>query len=125
MDYVERVRKLLDQEKKNVHVEACKDYIARNLRKHFRVSDISEALHLNQSYLSKIFMKYEQLTLQQYIAKERCIHAANMLRFTDFSIPVIAEYFCFATQSHLGTQFKKFYGMTPGEYRKRYANKNF
>ena len=50
--------------------------------------------------------------------KERCEHAANMLKYTDYSIAVIAEYFCFSTQSHFGKQFKKVYGMTPKEYRK-------
>ena len=60
------------------------------------------------------------MTLQQYVIRERCAHAANMLKYSDYSISLIAEYFCFSTQSHFGRVFKEYSGMTPLEYRNRY-----
>jgi len=31
------------------------------------------------------------MTIQEYIARKRCEHATNMLKFTDYSVAVIAE----------------------------------
>lgn len=106
--------------KKYPFIDACKDYIARNLRKPLKVQDIGPQIGVNNSYLSKIFSKTEGMTISQYIAKERCSHAANLLKYSDYDISEIAEYFCFSSQSHFGVQFKKIYGMTPKEYRIRY-----
>lgn len=103
--------------KKYLFIDACKDYIARNLRKPFKIQDISQQIGVNNSYLSKIFSKTEGMTIRQYVTKERCSHAANLLRYSDYDISEIAEYFCFSSQSHFGVQFKKIYGMTPKEYR--------
>lgn len=102
------------------YIDSCKDYIARNLRKPFRVSDIGPQIGVNNSYLSKKFSETEGMTISQYITREKCSHAANLLKYSDYRLSEIAEYFCFASQSHFGAQFKKLYGMSPSEYRKRY-----
>lgn len=119
LDYTERVRRARERKKGNVYVEKAKDYIARNLRKEFQIRDMAEDLEVSRSYISKIFARQEGITIQQYIMDERLEHAANMLRFTDYGISVIADYFCFATQSHFGKRFKERFGMTPSEYRRQ------
>lgn len=106
--------------KKYPFIDACKDFIARNLRKPFKVSEIGPQIGVNNSYLSKIFSQTEGMTISQYITLERCSHAANLLRYSDYELSDIAEYFCFSSHSHFGAQFKKIYGMTPSEYRQRY-----
>ncbi len=119
MDYTERVKRARDRKKGNIYVEKAKDYIARNLRKEFQIQDMAESLGVSRSYMSKMFTQQEGVTIQQYIIGERLGHAANMLKFTDYDISVIAEYFCFATQSHFGKQFKERFGMTPSAYRRQ------
>lgn len=107
----------------------CRMYIFRNWRsvrlhckalvEAFQVQDIANALKINRSYLARVFKEQEDVTVQEYILKERCSHAANMLKFTEYNISIIAEYFCFSTQSHFGKTFKKVYGMTLNEYRRK------
>lgn len=118
LDYTERVRAAKERRKGNIYVEKCKDYIGIHLRQHFQIQELAEDIGVNRSYLSRVFTEQEGMSIRDYIAKERCSHAANMLCYTDYSISIIAEYFCFATQSHFGKQFKKIYGMTPNEYRR-------
>ncbi|MGL6201218.1 MAG: helix-turn-helix domain-containing protein [Lachnospiraceae bacterium] len=118
LDYTERVHQAQCRKRGNIYVEKSKDYIINHLRKPFRVQEIAEALKVNRSYLSRIFKEQQGMTIQEYIVKERCIHAANMLKYTDYSIAVIAEYFCFSTQSHFGKQFRTIYSVTPREYRR-------
>ena len=57
--------------------------------------------------------------IQQYVMQERCRHAANLLKYSKYPISIIAEYFCFSSQSHFGRQFRLYYGMTPNEYRRQ------
>ena len=100
-----------------VYIEECKDYIAKHLRKPFKVGDIAPAIGVSRSYLAKKFAEAEGITIQQYIARERCKHAANLLKYSDYPISIISEYFCFSSQSHFGVQFKNVFGLTPNEYR--------
>ncbi len=104
------------------YIEACKSYIAANLRRPFRVGDIAPAIGVNRSYLARRFSETEGMTIQQYITRERCAHAAGLLRFSDYPISLIAEYFCFSSQSHFGRAFKTWCGMTPKMYRNIYKD---
>ena len=119
-EFTARVNESNIRKSRLLYIEACKDYIAKHLRQPFKVDEISQAIGVNRSYLSRKFTESEGITIQQYIMKERCEHAANLLRYSEYSISIIAEYFCFSSQSHFGIQFKKYLGMTPAEYRKKY-----
>lgn len=119
-DVTEQVYEAKKQRSKLIYIEECKDYIAKHLRKPFKVGDIAPAIGVNRSYLAKRFSEVEGMTIQQYIMQERCKHAANLLKYSKYPISIISEYFCFSSQSHFGVQFKKIYGMTPNEYRNQY-----
>lgn len=99
------------------HIDACKSYIAKNLRKEMRVGDIAPAIGISRTYLAHKFREAEGITVQEYILREKCEHAANMLMYSDYPISIIAEYFCFSSPSHFGNCFKSIYGMTPKAYR--------
>lgn len=99
------------------YIEACKAYITANLCRPFQVGDIAPVIGVNRSYLARRFSEAEGMTIQRYISRERCAHAAGLLKFSDYPISIIAEYFCFSSQSHFGRAFKAWCGMTPREYR--------
>lgn len=120
-EFTEKVKEAKEKKSRFLYVDRCKDYIAKNLRKNIKVSDIAPALGISKTYLTHKFKEAEGMSIQQYILKERCEHAANLLKYSDYSIAVISEYFCFASQSHFGSSFKKQIGMTPREYRKQYG----
>ncbi len=111
------VKNAREENSRVIYIEQCKDYIARNLRKPMKVGDIAPAIGVNRSYLTRRFSEVEGITIQQYIMKERCSHAANLLKYSDYPISIISEYFCFSSQSHFGRQFREFYHMTPKDYR--------
>lgn len=120
-EFTEKVKEAKEKKSQFIYVDKCKDYIAKNLRKNIKVSDIAPALGISKTYLTHKFTEVEGISIQQYILKERCEHAANLLRYSDYPIAVISEYFCFASQSHFGSSFKKQFGMTPREYRALYG----
>ena len=118
IEFAKKTAQAKKRKSDNLYAEKCKDYISRNLRKELKVAGIAEALGISRTYLARQFMEAEGMSVQQYIVRERCEHAANLLKYSDYPIAVIAEYFCFSSQSHFGSCFKKQYGMTPNEYRR-------
>lgn len=120
LDFTQKVSKAKEERSRLIYIEECKDYVAKNLRKPFKVGDIAPAIGVNRSYLARKFSELEGVTIQQYIMQERCRHAANLLKYTNYPISIISEYFCFSSQSHFGKQFKMLFDMTPNEYRSRY-----
>lgn len=81
------------------------------------VSDIAPCIGISRTYLAHKFKEVEGITVQQYIMRERCEHAANLLKYSDYPISLIAEYFCFSSQSYFGKCFKEVYGVSPKKYR--------
>lgn len=107
------------------YTRQVKDYVARHYREKIYLSDIAEAIHINQTYLSKIFARETGETIQEYICKIRVERAANLLRYSDEEISEIALYVNFPSQSYLGKMFRKYMGITPLEYRKEYGTAEY
>ena len=118
IEFTEMVRRAKAEKSSLSAVEACKEYIEQNLRKNIKVSDIAPAIGLSRTYLSRLFHQAEGITVQQYIQREKCRHAASMLRYSDYTISDISQYFGFSTQSYFGSCFQAWYGMSPNAYRK-------
>lgn len=106
-------------------VEQCKDYIARHRTKKFSLNDVAEAVGKNPSYLSRIFSEQTGMSMQEYALNIRLEAAANILRYSNESVGGIAQYLDFPSQSYFGEKFKKKYGMTPAEYRRRNKIRDF
>lgn len=118
-DFVTRVRDVKLNGKDKDIIEKCKDYIDQQLCYPISVKDIADSIGVNHSYLSRKFVKREGITVVQYCIKSKVTAAANMLKYSEISISEIANYFCFASQSRFGEQFKNEYGVTPKVYRKQ------
>lgn len=104
----------------SIHIRKTKLYIAEHLNKDFTINDLAEFINLSPSYLSALFKQQENMTLKSYILQERIRGAKNLLKFSNLDIVQIAEYLCFKTQSHFGSVFKKYTGMTPLDYRTKH-----
>lgn len=106
-------------------VEQCRDYIARHRTRKFSLNDVAEAVGKNPSYLSRVFSEQMGMTMQEYALNVRLEAAANILQYSNESIGGIAEYLSFPSQSYFGEKFKKKYGTTPAEFRKRNKIRDF
>ena len=124
-DFTNRVKEYKEQRRDSSYVERCKDYVIKNLNQPISLQSVATHLHLSKYYLSRIFYEKEKIHLHDYINRERINAASNMLKYSDFSLVNIASYFCFGSQSHFGTVFKKYQGITPRQYRDRYQMLDF
>lgn len=92
-------------------------YVEQHIDESIRVVQIGEALGINENYLTGLFHKYEGITLQHYIRKEKVRQAKELLLYSSYSCSEIAALLCFSTQSHFSSAFKREVGMTPAKYR--------
>lgn len=117
-DYTTRMQGLMRKEVYSRPVHRCMDYIDRHLQQPLTVKALAEALELSESYLSTLFKREAGVALSEYIRAKRVDTARTLLQYTEFSCVEIAEYLCFASDSHFSRVFREYTGQTPSAYRK-------
>lgn len=116
-EFARAVEQVKHDSEHNRYVERAKEYVAEHIDESIRVVQIGEALGINENYLTGLFHKYEGITLQHYIRKEKVRQAKELLLYSSYSCSEIAALLCFSTQSHFSSAFKCEVGMTPAKYR--------
>jgi two-component system, response regulator YesN len=95
-------------------------FIGENLHRELTRDELSGLVHLNSSYLSRLFRMETGMSLSEYILQERMKKASELLLSTDDSISSIAVTLGYDNFSYFAKLFKKVYQLTPQEYRKLY-----
>lgn len=116
-EFARAVEQVKHDSEHNRYVERAKEYVAEHIDESIRVVQIGEALGINENYLTGLFHKYEGITLQHYIRKEKVRQAKELLLYSSYSCSEIAALLCFSTQSHFSSAFKREVGMTLAKYR--------
>lgn len=123
--YLYLIKQRKQAEETSPYINKCKSYIIHHLNQPLSPDILAQNLHISTDYLQHLFSSQENTTLMDYVRQTRMEAAANMLKYSDFSIQRIAEYYQFKTQTHFGVIFKKYMGMTPSAYRKLHKPENF
>ena len=124
-ELAKRVREQKDKRHISSYTEQCKDYVSGHYREKIYLEDIADALGISSSYLSRLFKKETGISLQDFINDVRVEKAANLLRYSEETLPGIAEYVNFPSQSYFGKIFKQKMKMTPKQYRELYKPAGF
>jgi AraC-like DNA-binding protein len=94
-------------------------YISTHTNQPIRVEDVAEHIGKSRSYLSRKFKAELGFQISDFIMRRKLEEAKSLLSFTDKSISEISEYLCFSSQSYFQNVFKKKYGITPNQYRRK------
>ncbi|ACT04458.1 AraC family transcriptional regulator [Paenibacillus sp. JDR-2] len=81
------------------------------------VGFIADELGITQPYLSSFFKKATGQTIVEYIAKIRLLEAKRLLAETDLTVAHIAGAVGYSNDIGFIRFFKKYEGITPGQYR--------
>ena len=125
LDYTMQMKKISRANIYSKPVIMTMDYIYDNLHSKISVEDIAGSVSLSTAYLSRIFHKEVGVTISTYIAVKRVETAQNMLKYSDYTSLEISNYLAFTSHSHFISTFKKYTGMTPNEFRKKYYRDNW
>lgn len=126
---IEELARRVQEQKEKRHTsnytEQCKDYIYRHYREKIYLEDIADTLGISGSYLSRLFKREMGISLQDFINDVRVEKAANLLVYSEETLPGIAEYVNFPSQSYFGKIFKQKMKMTPKQYRELHKPAEF
>lgn len=124
-ELAKRVHEMRGKQHTSSYTMRCKDYVIKHFREKIYLDEIADTLGISSSYLSRLFKKETGVCLQDYVNQIRVERAANLLVYSEESLPRIAEYVNFPSQSYFGKIFKEYTNMTPRQYRETYKPAEF
>lgn len=119
-DYTWRMKVIHQSATYSRPVSECMNYIYAHLRDRITIEDLAEYTSNSTSYISRLFKEELDTSASDYIRHAKIDASKNLLRYSDYSLIDIANYFSFSSQSHFSQLFQKETGMTPKKYREKY-----
>ena len=102
------------------YIREIVEFISRNYTQEIDISKLTSFIPLSRRAIEMKFKKeMYPYTITSYIMKLRLDHFCRLLDTTDLSISTAADRSGFINSSNFSTIFRKYMGITPGEYRKR------
>lgn len=94
-------------------------FIYDNFGNPITCQDVAAAVNYSESYLRHIFKQECQMSVSEYINHVRLLEAAALLKRQDCSITAVADKCGFNDPNYFSTAFRKKYGCSPRQYRKK------
>ncbi|MDF2959414.1 MAG: hypothetical protein K0S39_1149 [Paenibacillus sp.] len=93
------------------------EYMEQHYSENLLISDIASHLHINSSYLSRIFKAQTGKSPMEYLTQHRLQKGKDLLRQHHYSLQEISSMIGYNDTHSFIRFFKKYEGITPGEYR--------
>lgn len=97
-------------------------YIDANLSGDLSLMTLSKLMQVTPSYLSTLFHRETGMTLANHITAQRMRTALHLLSSTHLQVQNIAQLSGYSDPNYFGKSFKRFYGLTPQQYRQQQHN---
>jgi len=78
---------------------------------------ITDALHYDYPYLSRLFTEVEGITIEHYIIQQKIEKVKEHLIYDELTLGQIAFNMGYSSTAHLSAQFKKATGLTPSQFK--------
>lgn len=116
---LKKVQCLLDNQAsvKSNCADLIQKYIDENYQHEISLEELSNIFHYSPSYISRIFHKEKNITINNYINKVRISYSISLLTNSNLSIKEIALGCGFINISHFNRVFKNMTGKTPTNIR--------
>ena len=103
-------------------VDSVVMFLKENLYSKIIIADIVKRFSISKSVLESYFKSYTNCGVMKYFSVLRLKESEILLKTTNLSIADISFSLNFFSCSHFSKCFKKYFGMTPSEYRKNRSN---
>lgn len=108
-------------EKTNYEPKKMKEvlhYIHQHYHQNILLYQVANYFGYNREYFARLFKQEVGLSFKQYLTRYRLYQSSLLLKETDKSILDIAYELGFSSENQFILNFKKYYGITPGKFRK-------
>ena len=99
-------------------IQDIEKYIEENLDKKLSLTDIAESIHMNKSYISRMFKEKAGENLFDYINKRKREKAKQLIKNNELRMYEIALNVGMEDTAYFSRVFKKYEGISPSEYQK-------
>lgn len=110
------------ESKASVHVRTIQEFIHKNYAEPINASIIADALHMDRTYLSKIFKQQYSISIIEYLIRYRLEKAMFLLTSTNEKITDIAIKCGFTDNKSFYVRFKQKQNCSPKQYRAWYKS---
>jgi transcriptional regulator GlxA family with amidase domain len=97
------------------------DWIMANLQRPHTVASLAARAHMSARTFARRFVEETGRTPMQWVTDQRVLYARRMLEETSLDIDRIADKAGFGTATLLRHHFRRVIGITPSDYRRRFA----
>ncbi len=114
---------ILDDQKQK-QIEKIKSLLIKKVQsgqveEHFSITAfLSNALHKDYSYISRLFSEVEGTTVEQYFILQKIEKVKELLVYGEENLSEISYRLGYSSVAHLSAQFKKITGFTPSQFKK-------
>lgn len=96
------------------------NYLSGHIGENPCVAVLAKECSISEGYFRKVFKDCVKMSPVEYRNKLRLDRASTYLEYGDISVQEISDTLGYSTVSHFIKEFKKFYGVSPLKYRKRF-----
>ena len=93
-------------------------YVHENYAQNLIQYEVAKKFYFSREYFSKFFKKYTGMNFKEYLTRYRLMKTEKPLLTTDITILNLALEHGFSDERQMSNAFKKYYGITPNQYRK-------
>ena len=103
------------------YVKLAEEYVRSKIAdNNITLNVVAEALGMSPEHLSRMFKRIAGINFASFLTGEKLRYARSLLLTTDERVQDIAIRCGYSNAQYFISKFKKAYGITPNEYRKRY-----
>lgn len=102
--------------------DEIKFYLDMHYFKKIKIQDLAKKFAIHPNYLTRIFQEKFGVSPKHYLLDLKLKKASRLLVTTDYPILLIAHSLGFEDQLAFSRLFKKYYSISPTEYRKTYKD---
>ncbi len=122
-DFGRYVEKCMEQMKNNTEdkhrelMESIQCYILEHINSDLSLSSVADYYNISAPYLSTIFKQQTGENFVKYVIKVKMDFASHLLLETKLAVNEVAENTGYTNLNSFSNAFKKFYGLSPSQYR--------
>lgn len=116
LSFTEFVRKKRSGER--LEILKIKEYVQLHYSENIDLYLVADLVNITPSHLSNLFKKETGVNFSAYLTDVRMQAAGKLLRSPDILIYEVAEKTGYSNGGYLGKAFKKYWGVSPEEFKK-------